>query len=145
MFHEGDRFSLARSSLAAVLSQPSTGMLAEEPPATHSWENGTSSVPPPSRAELQAVAAPEGAEPSPSGRLRASQLGHKCHSRSRSCRKSEIIFLLPRCKICPAKVESHIALHWTVMRSEGTAAKGVTLPLLDELLRGRITPYPGCL
>lgn len=32
MFHGDDRFSLARSSLAAVLPQPSTGMLAQEPP-----------------------------------------------------------------------------------------------------------------
>lgn len=44
MFHGDDGFSLARSSLAAVLSQPSTGMLAEEPPTTHSWDNGTSLV-----------------------------------------------------------------------------------------------------
>lgn len=40
MFHGDDGFSLARSSLAAVLSQPSTGMLAEEPPTTQAGGMG---------------------------------------------------------------------------------------------------------
>lgn len=118
-------------------------------PARGCWQRN---LPPPTPGAMRtslvllwAVGALQGAEQSPFGKVRASQLGHKCHSRVRSCSKSKIIFLLSHWKICPAKVESPITWCWTLMWSEGTGVKGETFLVLEELLRGRITSYLGCL
>lgn len=46
------------------------------------------------------MAALEEAKQTPFGDLKASQLEHKHHDRSRTCNKSKIAFLLSRCKIC---------------------------------------------
>lgn len=39
----------------------------------------------------------------------------------------------------------NIALHWSLMWSEGIGVKGEMLPVLGELLGGRIRSYLGCL